>query len=166
MLTNLSSSIIISAGKIGSIIIMAFAGNYLLQRIIAKEIYRKIQGSHKERIKTLVTVFSGTVRFLISILALLLILPEFGINIAALLAGISVFGLAISLAAQNIVTDFLSGVFIILEDQYIIGDKVKVAGIEGVVKEMSLRRTIIEDEQGTVHYIPNGQIKGVAKIRN
>ncbi|MDD3711717.1 MAG: mechanosensitive ion channel [Patescibacteria group bacterium] len=140
----------------------------VLQRVIVKSIdkHLKFKSNHKNRIRTLITVFSGTSSFIISVTAILLILPEFGVNIAALLTGLGVMGLAVSLASQSIVTDFISGIFIIIEDQYMIGDKVKIAGIEGVVKEMSLRRTVIEDSEGTTHSIPNGQIKGVAKIRS
>ncbi len=154
--------------RVAAIILGALIAKVVLQRVIVKSIdkHLKFKSNHKNRIRTLITVFSGTSSFIISVTAILLILPEFGVNIAALLTGLGVMGLAVSLASQSIVTDFISGIFIIIEDQYMIGDKVKIAGIEGVVKEMSLRRTVIEDSEGTTHSIPNGQIKGVAKIRS
>lgn len=157
-----------SVVRVAVIILGALIAKVVLQRVIVKSIdkHLKFKSNHKNRVKTLITVFSGTSSFIISVTAILLILPEFGVNIAALLTGLGVMGLAVSLASQSIVTDFISGIFIIIEDQYMIGDKVKIAGIEGVVKEMSLRRTVIEDSEGTTHSIPNGQIKGVAKIRS
>lgn len=157
-----------SVVRVAVIILGALIAKVVLQRVIVKSIdkHLKFKSNHKNRIRTLITVFSGTSSFIISVTAILLILPEFGVNIAALLTGLGVMGLAVSLASQSIVTDFISGIFIIIEDQYMIGDKVKIAGIEGVVKEMSLRRTVVEDSEGTTHSIPNGQIKGVAKIRS
>jgi small conductance mechanosensitive channel len=157
-----------SVVRVAVIILGALIAKVVLQRVIVKSIdkHLKFKSNHKNRVKTLITVFSGTSSFIISVTAILLILPEFGVNIAALLTGLGVMGLAVSLASQSIVTDFISGIFIIIEDQYMIGDKVKIAGIEGVVKEMSLRRTVVEDSEGTTHSIPNGQIKGVAKIRS
>jgi len=117
----------------------------------------------RKRAETLISIFGGTLKFTISIIALLMILSEFGVNIGPLLAGAGLVGLAVGMASREIVSDFLSGLFIILEDQYHVGDKVKIAGIEGEVKEITLRRTIIKDEGGLVHSIPNGQIKTVAK---
>jgi len=67
------------------------------------------------------------------------------------------------MASKEIVSDFLAGLFIILEDQYRIGDKVEVGGKEGSVTEISLRRTVIKDNTGAIHLIPNSQIKIVTK---
>ncbi len=162
----LNIPIFVSGIRIIAIILATIAVNNVIQRVIVRNIRKRFnfKEAHKDRADTLIDIFSGTSKFIISILALLLILPEFGINIAALLAGIGVLGLAVSLAAQGIVTDFLSGIFIIIEDQYMIGDKIRVTNVEGVVREISLRRTLIEDDAGVMHAIPNGQIKNVAKI--
>ncbi len=153
--------------RVSFIVLAAIVANNLVQRVIVRSIRKKFNfnGAYKDRVDTLIGIFSGTSKFVVSVLAVLLILPEFGVNIAALLAGIGVLGLAVSLAAQGIVTDFLSGIFIIIEDQYMIGDKIRVTGVEGTVREMSLRRTLIEDDSGVMHAIPNGQIKNVAKIQ-
>ncbi|MDP1538616.1 MAG: mechanosensitive ion channel, partial [bacterium] len=89
--------------------------------------------------------------------------PELGVNIAPILAGLGLMGLAVGMAARDIISDFISGLFILLEGQYYVDDKVKISGIEGVVKEITLRRTIIRDDTGVLHSFPNSQIKLVSK---
>ncbi|MDI6602846.1 MAG: mechanosensitive ion channel [Patescibacteria group bacterium] len=153
--------------KILFILIGAYLVNRFLQIFIEKIIQRgladRMSEERKKRVETLVSIFSGTLRFVIYIIALLMILPEFGINIAPILAGLGLAGLAVGMAAKDIISDFISGIFIILENQYQIGDKVKIVGIEGKVKEISLRRTVIVDENNFSHSIPNSQIKLVSK---
>ncbi|MDP2664100.1 MAG: mechanosensitive ion channel [bacterium] len=134
-----------------------------IEKVINKQIRDRVDGEKKKRAKTLISIFGGTLKFIIWITALLMILPEFGINIAPILAGLGLVGLAVGMAARDIISDFISGLFILLEGQYHIGDKVKIAGLEGRVKEITLRRTIIEEETGLIHSVPNGQIKAVTK---
>lgn len=154
--------------KIVLILLAAFLANRFLgiffEKAIKKQVKNKISAREKrKRVETLMSVFKGTVSFVVWILIVLMILPEFGINIAPILAGIGVAGLAVGMAAKDIVSDFIAGLFIILEDQYHVGDKVKIAGIEGEVVEISLRKTMLKDSEGTLHLIPNNQIKIVAK---
>ena len=165
---NLISWTLTSGIKIIAISITAFLINRFFQvfieRIVKGKIKNRIsEGEKKQRIETLTNVFGGTARFIIWIAAILMIMSEFGLNITPILTGIGVVGLAVGMAAKDIMSDFISGFFIILENQYHIGDKVKIAGIEGKVKEMTLRRTIIEDEKGFLHSIPNSHIKLVSK---
>lgn len=134
-----------------------------IRKIIKKNQVGEIKEDRKKRIETLLSVFGVTSRFIIYIIALLMIFPEFGINIAPILAGLGLAGFAVGMAARDVISDFISGIFIILENQYQIGDKVKIYGIEGKVKEISLRRTVIVDENGFSHSIPNSQIKLVSK---
>ncbi len=152
--------------KVIAIIVAALILNHILQRFIVRVVKKKInfKGSKKKRAETLIVIFGGTSKFIISIVSLLVILPEFGVNIAALLAGVGVLGLAVGMASREIVADFLSGIFIIIEDQYGIGDRIRIAGTEGEVREVTLRRTVIKDDSGMIHAIPNGQIKAVAKM--
>jgi small conductance mechanosensitive channel len=81
------------------------------------------------------------------------------VNITTLIAGIAVGGLAIAFAAQNLVRDFITGFFILFEDQYRVGDVVTIAGISGLVEEIGLRRTILRDLDAKVHSIPNGKVE-------
>ena len=151
--------------RIITIILVAFLVNksiqYLIKRTLSKEL--KLYKSKRKRAETLIVVFGGTTNFLVSIITILLILSELGINITALLAGIGVLSLAIGMASREIIADFIAGVFIIIEEQYNIGDWVKIGAVEGIVKEITLRKTIIEDDNKIMHSIPNGQIKVVAK---
>jgi len=164
---NLISWLLSHGIKIIFILIGAYLLNHFLQifigKIIQKHLADKINKKGKKRVETLISILGGTLRFVIYIIAVLMILPEFGINIAPILAGLGLAGLAVGMASRDIISDFISGIFIILENQYQIGDKVKIIGIEGEVKEMSLRRTVIIDENNTCHSIPNSQIKLVSK---
>jgi small conductance mechanosensitive channel len=154
--------------KIVLILIATILINRFLKAFIKKSITGRVENKilgadGKKRGETLISIFEGTFKFISWVIAFLMILPELGVEVAPLLAGVGVVGLAISMAARGIVSDFISGLFIILENQYYIGDRVKIAGIEGVVKEITLRRTIIEDENGMSHLIPNSKITIVSK---
>jgi len=113
----------------------------------------------KERAKTLSRVFSSTLKIVIWVIAILMLLPELGINPTPLLAGAGLIGLAIGMGSKSLVQDYLSGLFILLEDQYRVGEEVDISGKKGQVVDLNLRRTIIKDEDGIIHYIPNGQVK-------
>ena len=158
----LSSGIKIICILIAAIVINRFLRSFI-EKVITRQVKNRIDGEKRKRAETLISVFGGTFNFVIWIMALLMILPEFGVNIAPILAGLGLLGLAVGMAARDIISDFISGLFILLEGQYHVGDKVKISGIEGEVKEITLRRTIIKDEAGLFHSIPNGQIKTVAK---
>jgi small conductance mechanosensitive channel len=118
----------------------------------------------QKRVATLssVLVASGTV--IIAIIAIFTILPEFGVNIAAALAGLGIAGLAISFGAQTLIRDIIAGIFILLEDQYRVGDVVNIAGIGGLVEQIGLRRTVLRDLDGVVHSVPNGEIKTASNV--
>jgi small conductance mechanosensitive channel len=112
-----------------------------------------------KRSNTLSSILVSVMGIVIALLAILTILPEFGVNIATLIAGLGVGGLAIAFAAQNLVRDFITGFFILLEDQYRVGDVVAIASIAGLVEEIGLRRTILRDLDGIVHSVPNGKVE-------
>ncbi len=98
---------------------------------------------------------------IIATIATLMVLDEVGIEIAPALAGLGVVGIAVGFGAQAIFHDWLAGIFVITENQYSIGDVVRIAGVEGTVEDVSLRRTLLRDLSGTLHSVPNGQV-GVA----
>lgn len=95
---------------------------------------------------------------IIVIVAVLMALRLFGIDIGPAVAGLGVVGIAVGFGAQTLVRDWLAGTFIVLENQYSQGDQVRIAGVEGVVEDFSLRRTTLRDADGTIHTVPNGQI--------
>ena len=94
----------------------------------------------------------------IGVIAALTILDLFAIDIGPALAGLGVVGIAVGFGAQTLIRDWLAGVFVVLENQYSQGDVVRIADVEGVVEDFSLRRTTLRDLDGTVHSVPNGAI--------
>jgi len=123
----------------------------------------KTKGESKEGIKkrtdTLVSIFMGVGRAVIVIIAIFMILSELGINITPILAGFGVAGIAVGFGAQYLIRDLIAGIFIILENQYRVGDVAKIADIAGLVEEVNLRKTVLRDLDGIVHHVPNGEIR-------
>jgi small conductance mechanosensitive channel len=166
-LQNLISWLTSHGIKIVFILIFVFLINRFLKifikRTIKKIIPKKMKKAERKRVNTLISIFSGTLKFAISILALLMILSELGVNVGPLLAGAGLLGLAVGMASKEIIADLISGLFILLEDQFRVGEIVIISGIEGKVEEITLRKTKIKDKEGTIHLIPNSQIKMVSK---
>jgi small conductance mechanosensitive channel len=101
---------------------------------------------------------------LVVIVALMMAFREIGLDITPLIAGAGVAGLAIGFGAQSLIKDVVAGFFILLEDQFHVGDVIQAAGVSGQVEQMTLRMTIVRDLQGTVHFIPNGEIKVASNL--
>ncbi len=116
------------------------------------------------QVKTLAGVIRTTGLAVIGGIVSLQFLAAVGVNLAPLLASAGVAGVAIGLAAQNIVRDVLNGMLILIEDQFNVGDSVRLAGLAGTVEAMTLRRTTVRDVDGTVYVIPNSQITTVANL--
>jgi moderate conductance mechanosensitive channel len=119
------------------------------------------------RLETLRGILVSTLRVFIVIAAFISVLSEFGVNVTTLLAGVSILGLAVSFGAQSLVKDVITGFFILLEDQYGVGDVVRVNGKDGLsggVEAVSLRTTVLRDLEGTAHVIPNGEIRTVSVL--
>ncbi|MEW5947163.1 MAG: mechanosensitive ion channel family protein [bacterium] len=120
--------------------------------------------SRKQRTQTLSRVVRGTGSIIVSLIAVMMVVQQLGINIAPIIAGAGIAGLAVGFGAQNLVRDFISGFFILLEDQFSVGDVVRIAGIGGLVESMNLRVTVLRDIEGVVHYVPNGEVKTVSNM--
>ena len=112
----------------------------------------------KERAKTTSTVLKSTLNGVIWLIAIFMILAEFGLNLGPLIASAGVIGVALGLGAQTLVRDILSGIFMLVEDQYGVGDKIDVLDIQGVVETVGLRITTVRDAKGTIWYLRNGEI--------
>ncbi|MSQ31886.1 MAG: mechanosensitive ion channel family protein [Dehalococcoidia bacterium] len=112
-----------------------------------------------KRIATPERVVSSAVSTVVIMMAFFMIISELGVNIAPLLAGAGIIGLALAFGAQNMVRELLAGVFIVMEDQFRVGDVVSIAGVSGLVEDFNLRRTVLRDFDLTVHSMPNGEIK-------
>ncbi len=119
---------------------------------------------HIAQVKTLAGVIRATGLTIICVITGMQFLDALGLNLAPLLASAGIAGVAIGLAAQNIVKDMLNGILILLEDQFDVGDTVRMAGLTGTVEAMTLRKTSVRDADGTLYVIPNSQITTVANL--
>lgn len=122
----------------------------------------KAGARRQQRIASIGALLKSLLAVIISATALLTILPLFGINITPLLVSASVLGVALGFGAQNLIKDYLAGIFIVLEDQYGVGDSIEVLGVKGVVEDVTLRITELRDDAGVAWYVRNGEILKVA----
>jgi len=113
----------------------------------------------EKRKATLTRLLMGMIGVVIIVIGIFLVLTELGINIAALIAGFGVVGIAVGFGAQSLIKDLIAGFIIMIENQYNMGDVIKVAGVVGVVEAVNLRRTLLRDLDGILHVVPNGEIK-------
>ncbi|WP_445489239.1 mechanosensitive ion channel family protein [Niallia sp. 03133] len=118
----------------------------------------------ERREATLVKLLENTLTYVVYFISAMTILSIFGINVQALLAGAGIVGLAVGFGAQSLVKDIITGFFIIFEDQFSVGDYVRVGSFEGVVEEIGLRTTKIKSYTGEVNILPNGSIVEVTNF--
>lgn len=117
-----------------------------------------------KRVATIIRLVRQAINVVIWIIFGLMILKEFGLDIGPLLASAGVVGLAVGFGAQNLIRDFISGLFLMIENQVRVGDVIKVRGVAGLVEKMTLRTIVLRDLQGTIHVIPNGAIDSVSNL--
>ncbi len=154
--------------RIVAIFIVALIGQVIGNRAIDRGIgklastdLRPGPGTAKrqaERARTIGTVFTSAFNAAIWIIALGMILGEFGFNLGPVIASAGVIGVALGLGAQTIVRDVLSGIFMLVEDQYGVGDEIHIEEIEGKVERVGLRITQIRDKKGVLWFLRNGEI--------
>lgn len=116
----------------------------------------------ENRAKTLVGVFQNASTVGIFIAGVMMVLEEIGANITVLMGGVAVIGLAVAFGAQNLIKDYFYGFVMLLENQYMLNDSVRVGGVSGQVERITLRMTVLRDSNGVVHFIPNGTINSVS----
>ncbi len=156
-------------------ILFIIIGFYILNRVIKKVVEKAvrvaiIQGKYgsknaeKMREDTLIMIFNGIIRISIITTAMLMILSEMGLMIGPILAGAGIVGLAVGFGGQYLIRDIISGLFIIIENQYRVGDVVNFDGTGGLVEDISIRMTTLRDLNGTVYHVPHGEIKKVANL--
>jgi small-conductance mechanosensitive channel len=139
---------------------------------IPKIIDRSVQRSRgdqteeevKKRSETLSGVLVASLQAVILAVVAFMMLDKMGLNIAPVIAGVGVVGIAIGFGAQSLVKDIISGLFILLENQYRKGDVVKIADASGLVEDINLRRTLLRDMDGVVHSVPNGEIRVASNL--
>jgi small-conductance mechanosensitive channel len=155
----------------GPRIILIILGAWILTRVTrlaGKKIIQytedddpNTKSEREKRAETLVHIVRNGVKIFVYIVASFMVLKEVGVDIAPLLAGAGIAGLAIGFGAQTLVKDFLTGFFILLENQYRVGDVVQIGQHSGLVEKIKLRTTVLRDLAGTVHIIPNGEVQAV-----
>jgi len=135
---------------------------WLVPHVLRPLVQQRMKGKPEEevenRLHTLTSVLEGAGRAVLVGWAIFTILPEAGVTITPILASVGIVGIAVGLGAQSLVRDTINGLFILMDNQYSQGDVVTVAGISGRVEDVGLRRTVLRDLDGVVHYVPNGAI--------
>jgi len=125
---------------------------------------RGTEGARERRAKTLRGVLRGLARGVIVVIAILMGARELGLDITPALAAAGGFGVAAGLGAQSLVKDWIAGFFFIRDNQFAVGDVIRVAGVSGTVETLTLRHTELRDGEGFIHFIPNGEIKVVTNL--
>jgi moderate conductance mechanosensitive channel len=156
------------------ILLIAF-GTWLLNKMISRIIIKTVriavvrdstmtEDAEKKREDTLIRIFTGATRIVFISLAAIMILQEAGLKIGPILASAGIVGLAVGFGGQYLIKDIITGLFLILENQYRIGDVVSINGTSGLVQDISLRKTALRDIDGVLHYIPHGSITLVSNM--
>jgi small conductance mechanosensitive channel len=141
-------------------IVVIKTANKALSHIMQERDKRLVQ-INQRRTKTIGRLMGNVVNYVVKFIMFLLILNQFGFNLAPLLAGAGVVGLAVGFGAQSLVKDVITGFFIIFEDQFAVGDVIQTGKYQGTVEEIGLRITRIRSWTGEVHIVPNGTITDV-----
>lgn len=156
-------------------ILLIAIGAWVLHKIACKFITKAVRlavtpdgtasrVAEKQREDTLIQIFNAALSITIFVVAGLMILTEIGIKIGPVLAAAGIVGLAFGFGGQYLIRDVITGLFIILENQYRIGDVISLDNTSGLVEKISLRMTTLRDLDGTVHHVPNGEIKKVSNL--
>ena len=157
-----------TALRIGVIVVAALTSSRLVTAIMTRAQREMAAGAgpadheRQKRAETIGRTFRGFLSSIIWSAALLMILRVLDVDITPVLTGAGILGLAIGFGAQTLVKDMIAGIFVILEDQVRVGDVAQVNGIGGSVEQINLRTIVLRDLEGTVHVIPNGEIRTLA----
>lgn len=150
--------IILVAGLVLWVMVRKFVPR-LIRRTLTQTMEGESEEAVQKRTDTLRPIFSGAGSIIIAVIVLFMILAELDISIAPVLAGFGIAGIAVGFGAQYLIRDLIAGFFILLENQYRVGDVARVADIAGLVEEIHLRKTVLRDLDGIVHHVPNGEIR-------
>jgi len=145
-----------------SVLIMILAK--VLIRLSCGFIHRWIDtgtGENIRRRNTLILLLESVTKYTLYFIAIIVVFSIFGVPVTSLLAGAGILGLAVGFGAQKLVEDVISGFFILIEDQFAVGDFVEIGGKTGIVQEIGFRTTIIRNTAGEIYVIPNGEIRQV-----
>ena len=152
-------------------VLIGAAALWLLIRLIAQRIEKwgddgrpELFSAQEQRARASARLFRNVGRAVLVVVTVLLVLGQFGFNIAPLLASAGVVGLAVSFGSQSLVRDFVTGFFLQLEHQFALGEVVRIGAFEGTVENITLRLVYLRDASGALHIIPNGQITQVTNF--
>jgi small-conductance mechanosensitive channel len=153
-------------------LVFAFLLAFLFQSIITffvKRLYKKADrlvgnAQRSGQLRTMAAILRATSYGITGFYLLTQVLAALGVSLGPFIASAGVIGLGISFGAQSIFKDMLTGIFILIENQYSVGDTIKIAGLTGVVEDLSLRVTRLRDGDGTVYIVPNSQITTVSNL--
>lgn len=143
-------------------LMIKFFGDAIIRKAVIKSIKstrHKNPREEKLREDTIIGIISGALAILLWPMAAMLIIAQLGVDITPLVAGAGVIGVALGFGAQSLVRDIISGLFIIIENQYKVGDVVSLDDTTGLVERITLRVTVLRDLDGIVHHVPNGTIE-------
>jgi small-conductance mechanosensitive channel len=146
---------------------MAYWGLVLVLRRIEQSLASSTTGTisaQEQRTRTLISLLRSVGVVLIVVLFIFMTLGALGVQLGPLLAGAGVLGLAVSFGAQSLVKDVISGLFMLFENQFGVGDVIRIEGVNGAVEKMTLRVVVLRDTHGVVHIVPNGQITKVSNL--
>lgn len=137
---------------------------FLINQVFQSVKRTKISAHVISKTRTLRALLYNILDVVVFLIGLLIVLSHWGVDVRPILAGAGVVGLAISFGSQTLIKDLLSGFFIIIEDQFNIGDEVKIGEHRGYVHQVTLRLTVLRDKEGNLIYIPNSQILNVVRF--
>lgn len=168
---NIWNWLVLHGSRIGATILSAMILLWLIQvmehrivRLITRHGVAGTQEDRESRAQTLAGVLQNLFTVLVIIGAFLLVVAELGFNITTLLGATAIFGLAVAFGAQNLIRDYFYGFMILMENQYLVNDVVRLGAISGQVERITLRITVLRDLRGTVHFVPHGQITTVSNL--
>jgi small conductance mechanosensitive channel len=166
--TNLNE--IISPWISGAIIVILACLGLVVVQFLGRRILRVVRSmgqlreARRQQLLTLAQILRWGTGVLIVGTALLMLLSTFGIDITPLLTSVGVAGLAVSLGAQTLIKDLIGGLLILIENQYVVGDSIQVGDVSGQVERLTLRATYLRDVKGSLHVIPNGEVRVVGNM--
>lgn len=147
------------------ILVLGFVARVLLTKLVHNIVKQTVrhdlfpsEADRKKRLQTLDGLVNAFVRITVWVVVIIMIINELGINTGPLIASAGVIGIVLGFGAQTLIKDFTSGLFIIAENQYRVGDVIEINDISGVVEDITIRTTVLRDLDGHLHHIPNGSI--------
>ena len=168
-LSTWTATLLSSGLRLAGIVIAAIILNRLLKMVTQRLV--KLAGGEtrvalmrEEQTRTMAGILYSAGTAVIVAVAILTMLPEFGVNITPIAAAAGLASLAVGFGAQHMVRDIINGFFLVFEDQYVVGDTVRIGDTIGRVEHITLRRTVVRDLQGALVTIPNGEIRQVANL--